>query len=298
MPTSQLPACLTLHATCLLDAVRHLSVACCTPPVWRMMHATLQAADRAWRPRSALQHQPRRRRQRRHDSGTGPFGPKAGSQSAACQNRPVRSPAYARSLLVLAQHSLSVLMPCARSLSADAIRPRVLQPHESRCGHVRSVPTTAPRHRSELAVAQPAQACGGALPSAQADGLHRLAGWHAEFYIDAALLAEQAYARTLTRARTHAHPRARRHMRLLATLPVVAVDHVGLSAAGQPHLRALLERRHRMRHIAREAVERWSRNAMPGLLQCIPACSRIRIATPWDATIAAGAPRRCRRSSS
>ena len=70
---------------------------------------------------------------------------------------------------------------------------------------------------------------GGATDSteamrAQALAVHALAGWHAEFYIDCALLLED-----------------KRLFSLLASLPAVVVDHVGFSAAGLAPLLRLLD---------------------------------------------------------
>ena len=52
--------------------------------------------------------------------------------------------------------------------------------------------------------------------------VHALAGWHAELYLDARDLPEL--------------------VGLLLTLPAVSIDHLGLSAAGLPHLLRLVER--------------------------------------------------------
>jgi len=51
---------------------------------------------------------------------------------------------------------------------------------------------------------------------AMARWVHDIAGWHVEFYADAAILAP--------------------HLGLLKSLPQIAVDHLGLSAEGQPIL--------------------------------------------------------------
>ena len=51
---------------------------------------------------------------------------------------------------------------------------------------------------------------------------HELAGWHVELYVDAAMPADLR--------------------KMLPTLPAVAIDHLGLSRAGQPALLALAER--------------------------------------------------------
>jgi predicted TIM-barrel fold metal-dependent hydrolase len=67
---------------------------------------------------------------------------------------------------------------------------------------------------------------GGSAPVGEVDRLarrvHEIAGWHSEFYIDARDLPD--LFDTLTR------------------LPVISVDHLGLSAVGLPHLLRLVER--------------------------------------------------------
>jgi predicted TIM-barrel fold metal-dependent hydrolase len=59
----------------------------------------------------------------------------------------------------------------------------------------------------------------------QALEMYRISNWHAEFYIDTALLADQE------------------HFALLGSLPVVSIDHVGFSALGLSNLIRLLKHR-------------------------------------------------------